>query len=45
MGDGAGDESGDRTGDRTGDGIYDEWVMRGETSGDKVREVGTWCMA
>ena len=24
---------------------YDKWVTRGEESGDKVREVGTWCAA
>ena len=41
MGDGVGDESGDRLCDGTGDRIYDEWVMRGEKSGNGVRKVGT----
>ena len=32
MGDGLGNKSGDGM----GDGIYDEWVTRGEKSGDEV---------
>ena len=29
-----GDRSSDGSGDRMGDGIYDEWVTRGERSGN-----------